>query len=363
MIDFKAGEIRHIMPDNLLGPETRAISYALGNAMRRLQEFALGIHLCADLENVSDPVLNLMALELNTQYYDQTLPRKVREGLVAKAFLWHIRAGTPSVLTEYMKTVLSGGYIEEWMQYGGEPYHFKAYAQMSEEAVVPLGYGAEIRAQIDIYKNVRSWLEGLSFILTTGFHVDVKAVNRMTIFSEFYPRGNLAFLTLNQLWKLNGEKLLNGYQKDIEFYPSSLKIRSEVADTVFIDAKIKTAAAAWMRVKRDTRMGIRADVHESIRRTGRINFPLFAEAKFLSDAKFGMAAAVPMQIENNVEIWIRSEADEDIQGANRLMFPMSAAEKVNMQTHLRAEHDLWYLNGSCPLNGDKFLDAYIIYYD
>ena len=316
MIDFKHGEIKHIMPYNLLGPETRAVSYALGRAMGRIQEFSMGIKLYADIAHVSDEVLNLMALELNTQYYDQTLPRKVREGLVAQAFLWHIRAGTPSVLTEYMATVLAGGYIEEWMEYGGEPYYFKAFARMFEDAVVPLGYGAEVRAQIDIYKNVRSWLESLTFILTTDFKVDIWTDTRLTIISGFYPRGNKAFLRLDSTWLLSGGKQLNGYVfNDIEFYPARLTMQSDAA-------------------------GI-----------------------FLSAAQTGIATAVAVVLESNAGIGIGSDVDATVNRASRITFPAAAEIKINTQNHLRAEHDLWYLDGSYRLDGGKLLDAYIVDYD
>ena len=74
------------------------------------------------IDEVPEPVLDLMALELNTQYYEQSLPRETKERLVSQTLVWYMHAGTPSVLDEFLGTVLAGGYIEEWYEYGGEPY-------------------------------------------------------------------------------------------------------------------------------------------------------------------------------------------------------------------------------------------------
>ncbi len=316
MVSFTNGEIRHIMPYNLLGPESRAVSFALGNAMRRLKEFSLGIRLYAGIGDVPDAVLDLMALELNAQYYGQALPRKVREGLVAQAFLWHIRAGTPSVLTEYMATVLAGGYIKEWMQYGGDPYYFRAYAGMPEDVVVPLGYGAEVRAQIDIYKNVRSWLESLSFILTTNVRIDVQTASRLTLVAGFYPRGNQAFLRLDGSWLLDGTKQLNGYlSNDIEFYPARLALQS------------------------------------------------YAAAVLAADASQRLALSAPAAVDTGAGVWFVSGSQREPGQSGRMALPSSAEVSTGAQGRLRAEHDLWYLDGSFRLDGTKVLDAYVIDYD
>ena len=111
MVEFLHGEIKDILPDNLLTPEIYSVSYAVGEAMRRWGRFCASVHLYAD--------------------------RKMKEQLIMQSLVWYLRAGTPSVLNEFLATVLGGGYIEEWMEYDGEPYHFRAYARVDEGMEVP----------------------------------------------------------------------------------------------------------------------------------------------------------------------------------------------------------------------------------
>ena len=106
MIDFYHGEITDIMPYNLISPETKALSYAVSQAMKRLKDFSSACHMYGELSKVPEPVLDLMALELNTQYYDQTMPRKLKEQLLTQTTAWYMHAGTPEVIREFLGTVL-----------------------------------------------------------------------------------------------------------------------------------------------------------------------------------------------------------------------------------------------------------------
>ena len=45
MINFSHGELKDILPANLKGPEALALSFAVGQAMRRLQEFSRRIYM------------------------------------------------------------------------------------------------------------------------------------------------------------------------------------------------------------------------------------------------------------------------------------------------------------------------------
>ena len=220
-----------IMPTALQTQENEALGYAVEQAIKRILDYTSGISLYADLEAVSDGVLNLMAQELRTQYYDAEAERKVREELVRNALPWHMHGGTRSVLEEYLATLYGGGRISEWYEYGGAPYYFKAIVAVDEDIEISLGDSYEIVKRIEAYKNIRSWLEALMFQMTFQYHVPIEYENRITLQTEFYPRYNLGFLALDGTWILDGSRRLNGYNSGsiIDFYPVSVRIPMEVS--------------------------------------------------------------------------------------------------------------------------------------
>lgn len=79
MTDLKSGTLQDILPVNLVTPETKALSYAFANAQKKMLEFAKAIHIYAELSKVPERVLDLMAMELGTQYYEQSFPRDMKE--------------------------------------------------------------------------------------------------------------------------------------------------------------------------------------------------------------------------------------------------------------------------------------------
>lgn len=224
MVKLENGGIRDILPVNLITPETLSVSYAFEQAQKKMFGYVQALHLYTEIGQIPERVLDLLALEMRTQYYDQTLERSAKERLVMQTLVWYMRAGTPSVLDEFMGTILEGGFIEEWYVYGGAPYYFRAYAQTGDNEI-PLGYGAEVIHCIKIYKNVRSWLEFFMFVIESEFYVPVRYKNDVTFVGTFYPWASVR-IKLNGKWKLNGEQKLSRYEESAYHYHSSLTLRS-----------------------------------------------------------------------------------------------------------------------------------------
>lgn len=250
MVKFEDGEIKDIVPYNLLSSEVHSISYAIGQEIRLLKQYSTASTLYAAITQVPDQVLDLIALELNTQYYEQSLPRRTREGLVSQTLKWYMHAGTASVIIELLKTVLDGGHIEEWYEYGGKPCCFKAYA-LTGNHEIPLGYGAEIKRRIEIYKNVRSWLEYFMFITQIEYEVRTAYWNAVAFSTKFYPMGEIP-LKLDGKWKLNRKRKLSRFEMDSNRYPSTLDLILPVVTTTELsnqmDLKIGTEPTTHTRV-------------------------------------------------------------------------------------------------------------------
>jgi phage tail P2-like protein len=106
-------------------------------------------------------LIDLLAARFHVDFYDPDLPLETRAELVLRSLDWHTRKGTPSVVEEIVTTVFSDAKVQEWFEYGGEPYTFKASTYMtdvSEESI------SKLIAAITSVKNVRSWLDVIEII-------------------------------------------------------------------------------------------------------------------------------------------------------------------------------------------------------
>ena len=133
-----------LIPDSLKAEETRAFSTAMGNAFHRMLPYTGRVSGHASIDMLPDEILDLLAVELKTQYYREDLPQDTKRELIRQTIPWYMQAGTPSVIREYLGTVFDGGKTEEWFSYGGKPYYFRAYVY-AESHEIPLGYGEEVK--------------------------------------------------------------------------------------------------------------------------------------------------------------------------------------------------------------------------
>lgn len=81
--------------------------------------------------------------------------------LIKESIKIHRIKGTKAAVKNVLKTLNLDGKIQEWFEYGGEPYHFRIYIVLKNR-----GYDAAtfdlLKKMIDEYKNVRSVLEEIN---------------------------------------------------------------------------------------------------------------------------------------------------------------------------------------------------------
>ena len=102
-----------------------AISAALKWAMDKLIKQSEWIRTYSAIDKIPENILDAMAVELRTQYYDESLPIETKRKLVKNTMKWYSKAGTPASVKELIQTVFGSGQLVEWFDSGGEPFTFE----------------------------------------------------------------------------------------------------------------------------------------------------------------------------------------------------------------------------------------------
>ena len=158
LTNFEESEISQILPVSLKYlPEVKAISYAIGNAMGKLIQYSHLASVYAAIDILPEDILDLLATELRTQYYDSNMDIERKRDIIKKTLLWHDRARTPSAVKELVEVIFGEGQIAEWFEYGGNPYRFK----IKTNALLTPNMSEEFSAIIRKVKNTRSHLEAI----------------------------------------------------------------------------------------------------------------------------------------------------------------------------------------------------------
>lgn len=158
MINFSESEITQILPENFrASPEIKAISYAIGQQITKLTQYSSMIRVYAAIDSLPENILDLLAVEFRSQYYDETFDIATKRNLLKKTLIWYERAGTPSAVRELVEIAFGTGEISEWFEYNGSPYRFR----IKTSAIITEDIVQQFEKIISKVKNTRSHLESV----------------------------------------------------------------------------------------------------------------------------------------------------------------------------------------------------------
>lgn len=160
MIKLYDGSITDILPEKLASqPRTQALGYAASRAIQRLMDYCKNTSIYASIDTLPEQIIDLLAIELKTPYYDDSMDIEIKRSLVKNTLVWYMHIGTPATVEEAVITVFGNGEVQEWFEYGGEPFYFKVNTSninTTDEMV------QQLTDLISAMKNVRSHLEEIT---------------------------------------------------------------------------------------------------------------------------------------------------------------------------------------------------------
>lgn len=161
MTKLQDASLYEILPFNIKSAniEVQALSYAIQQTISMLCKFSDGVRVMAVIDDMPEKVIDNLAVELNLPCYHPESNLNVKRALVKDAFVWHTIAGTAAAIRKYFSTISQDTDIQEWFDYGGDPYHFRIVAAVSEGQEVNEEMLKDIGVQIERLKNARSVLD------------------------------------------------------------------------------------------------------------------------------------------------------------------------------------------------------------
>ena len=156
-----------LLPENLRGnPYIIAASRAVDKEFSLLVQSIKNVLTYADMGNASEQVIDMLAAELNVDFYDKTLPLSDRREAVKEAILIHQMNGTKKALLRVFELLQIRAVIKEWFEYGGEPYTFKIEILEVSSKGLSEETNALLDRLIEWHKNARSHMTELNIYLT-----------------------------------------------------------------------------------------------------------------------------------------------------------------------------------------------------
>lgn len=200
------------------------------------------------IDELDEQTLDILAYDLHVDWYDYSYPVEVKRRTIKDSVKIHRRLGTKYAVETALGAVFPGTRVEEWFEYGGDPYTFRVIINATENGVTAAQQAAVLERVI-FYKNLRSHLEAVRFKVEKKATVHVGGIHSIGTRLEVWPylaenietRGTLfaagslsfarrleirPFLTRNMT--AEAKTMIGGYTR----YVRRLEIRPKLVESV-----------------------------------------------------------------------------------------------------------------------------------
>ena len=159
--------------DNLLATLPQALRedesiYALATAAAEVLASRAAeidsIRIYPRIDELPEDILDTLAYDFKVDWWDYRYTIQQKRQTLKDSFLVHRRLGTKYAVKTALSAIYPKSTIQEWFEYGGDPYTFRLLVNVSGQKVNSELYFRAIDL-INYYKNLRSHLRGVEYII------------------------------------------------------------------------------------------------------------------------------------------------------------------------------------------------------
>lgn len=190
MIDLKQNTLLREMPDNLLKDEkVMNLCLSLQKSLNKMLDWSEKINYTTNIDLLDDEILEHLLWEKHISWKEGVglaTTRQQKINLIKNAVELHRIKGTPAAIELVFQLVNVDCKLEEWFEYGGNPYHFKLKLRITDKGLTEETIKI-LEMMVMEYKNVRSYLESLNiyYSSTNNIHVGTATLTSEKI--TIYP--------------------------------------------------------------------------------------------------------------------------------------------------------------------------------
>ena len=159
MNDLHSTSLLNLLPENLKTNEIVAVCKALDRQLKEITNSIIENEIIPRISELPENIVDLLAWQFHIDFYEPIeLDINKKRELVKNSIIHHKEKGTKKAVEQLVKTVFFDDFmIEEWFQYGGNPYYFKI---IIKEGSIKTKEEYDLLIQaINSAKNIRSHLE------------------------------------------------------------------------------------------------------------------------------------------------------------------------------------------------------------
>jgi len=164
----------------------------------------------ARIDELDSDVLDILAYDLHVDWYNYNYSVEAKRAIIKDSVKVHKRLGTKFAVHTALCNLAPQNGVEEWFEYGGEPYHFRIYVDTTDSNINVTVY--DIIQSVKFYKRLSAHLDE---IIYQSVGVVAVSVNTTAFRFRVGLTGNVDCGTLPQINKI-GVMENNGFSPSVE---------------------------------------------------------------------------------------------------------------------------------------------------
>lgn len=181
---YKTG-VYDLLPESIKrDKKVEAAARAIDSELLSLTNAINEVMIYSRIDELPETVINMLAWQFHVDFYSSDLSLEKKRMLVKKSIDWHRRKGTIGVVEEVVTTAFSDATVDEWHEYGGNPYLFRV---KTKERVASEKKWNDIVKAINSVKNTRSWLDKIILEMKQDSNLNIALIPRPTKTTKLFP--------------------------------------------------------------------------------------------------------------------------------------------------------------------------------
>lgn len=129
---------------------------ALDEQIKKIADDIINVLTYSRIDELSEESLDILAWQFSVDWYDAEGNLETKKQAINDALIVSQTRGTPAAVQRVVEIYFGDGHVEEWFEYGGEPYYFRI---VTNNPSATQEKAALLSKAVNSVKNLRSRLE------------------------------------------------------------------------------------------------------------------------------------------------------------------------------------------------------------
>lgn len=141
-----------------------ALAEAIAGTLSRRPKEIEALMIYARIDALPEELLNILAFDFKVDWWDAEYTLEEKRKTLKDSWHVHRTLGTKYAVETAISAIYRDTVVQEWFEYGGEPYHFKLLIDATYDPVEPERH-RQVIDRVAYYKNLRSVLDSVDFVI------------------------------------------------------------------------------------------------------------------------------------------------------------------------------------------------------